>query len=108
MEIQVIKNELINCCLNDNSKQFIPYLLSKKVKTGMPNKTRFYSFFKSMLKCAKQNSIGIWTLKIEKTNWNDGQNTLAYNFYDERHKYARLTLMVTEKNGQILFETMPF
>ena len=74
----------------------------------MPNKTRFYQFFSSMIKCAKQNSIGKWTLRIEQTNWNGGQNTLAYNFYDERHKYARLTLMVTEQDGQILLETMPF
>lgn len=108
MEIEIIKNGLINCCLNDKAKEFIPYLLSKRVKTDMPNKIRFYCFFKYMVKCAKQSSIGRWTLRIEKTSWHGGQNTLAYNFYDEAHKYARLTLMVTEQNQQILIETMPF
>ena len=106
--MEVIKTELVNCCLDNKPQQFIPCLLSKNVKTEMPNKTRFYSFYKHMLNCAKQKSEGKWTLRIEKTNWNGGQNTLAYNFYDEKHLYARLSIMVTEQNEKITLETMPF
>ena len=108
MEIQKIKNGLVNACVRQSPKDFIPFLLSEKVKTEMPNKTRFYSFFKQMLYSAKLNSIGKWTLKIEQTNWNNGQNTLAYNFYDEKHKYARLSIMITEQNDKLTLETMPF
>ena len=106
--MDVIKTELVNCCLDNKPQQFIPYILSKNVQTEMPNKTRFYSFFKHMLVCAKQKSIGNWTLKIEQTNWNKGQNTMAYNFYDEKHKYARLSIIVTEQNDSLTLETMPF
>jgi len=106
MTIQKIKENLVECCLNGNAKDFIPSLLSEKVKTEMPNKTRFYSFFKHMLNCAKLKSTGKWTLTIEETNWN--KDTLAYNFYDEKHRYARVSIMVTEQNNKITLETMPF
>ena len=105
-ELQFIKRCLIDTCINNNAKEFIKHLLSKKVETEMPNKTRFYSFFKHMLNCAKQKSVGKWTLRIEKTNWN--KDTLAYNFYDEKHKNARLSIMVTEHNNKLTLETMPF
>lgn len=108
MEIQKIINGLVSACVRQSPKDFIPFLLSEKVETEMPNKTRFYSFFKQMLVCAKQKSVGNWTLKIEQTNWNKGKDTLAYNFYDEKHKYARLSIMVTEKNDKLTLETMPF
>lgn len=107
-ELQNIKESLINTCLKNNAKEFIPYLLSKKVETEMPNKMRFYGFFKHMLKCAKENSIGKWTLRIENTSWNNNQNTLVYNFYDKKHKFARLSIMVTEQNDKLTLETMPF
>jgi hypothetical protein len=72
----------------------------------VPNKTRFYTFFKHILNCAKQKSIENWTIKIEKTNWN--KDTLAYNFYDEKHKNVRLSIMVTELKDKLILETMPF
>lgn len=108
MKIEDIKNELILSCITGDSKRFIPFLLSKNVKTEMPNKIRFYSFFKHMIECSKQNSIGKWTLRIEEASWHDKQNTLAYNFYDEKHKYARLSIMVTEQNDKLILDTMPF
>lgn len=108
MNISDIKLQLKKSCIDNNPKDFIPYLVSKKVKVNMPNKTRFYTFFKYMINCAKQNTIGKWTLKIENTSWNNGKETLAYNFYDEKHKYARLSLMITENKDEILIETMPF
>lgn len=102
-----IKKALSHSCINGNPKEFIPFLLSPSVKTEMPNKTRFYSFFKHMLYCGKQKSIGKWTLRIENKNWNNGK-AMAYNFYDEKHKHARLSIMVTEQNDRIILETMPF
>jgi hypothetical protein len=107
MNTITIKRNLINSCLNQKPKDFIPYLLSEKVKIKMPNKTRFYRFFKYMLKCVKNKSTGKWTLKIENTSWNNGK-AMAYNFYDEKHKYARLSIMITEQNDRIILETMPF
>ncbi|MBL1281225.1 MAG: hypothetical protein COA33_013180 [Fluviicola sp.] len=108
MELKEIKKSLIFACLKQDPLSFVPYLLSDNVKTEMPNKTRFYRFFKRMIKCAKQKSVGEWTLKIEKTSWNRGQDNVAYNFYDEKHKYARLSIIVTEKGNEIIFETIPF
>ena len=73
MSIEIIKKELIKSCVNFNAKSFIPFLLSKNVLTGMPNKMRFYRFFKQMVNCTKQNSKGQLTFKIEhekiNNNW---------------------------------------
>lgn len=44
--IETIKFELIRSCINYNTKSFIPFLMSKNLKTDMPNKMRFYRFFK--------------------------------------------------------------
>jgi len=100
--------ELQWSCLENNPKSFIPFLLSENVKTNMPDKFRFYSFFKSMVKSARENSIGEWTLKIENWDIEDHSNTLAYNFYDEVHKYARLTIMVRETENELHLDTLPF
>ena len=107
MKIAEIKNAIIETCLGGDSKCFIPYLLDKKVNTGMPNKIRFYLFFKRMLKCSKENSVGNWILKIENYDCKE-EKYLAYNFYDQVHKYARLTIIVKEDNKKIFFDTMPF
>ena len=108
MELKEIKENLILACLNQNPKIFLPYLLSNNVKTTMPNKIRFYSFFKYMINCGKQKSIGNWALKIEKTTLMNEQHIKAYNFYDNKHKSARLKVLVIEENNEITIETIPF
>ena len=63
--IEIIKSELIKSCVNYDTKSFIPFLLSKNVLTGMPNKIRFYRFFKQMVNCTKISSSGQLTVKVE-------------------------------------------
>ncbi len=92
---QDIIDNLILSFINQTPDDFMPFLMFEKVKTEMPDKTSFFSFFKHMIECSKQNSIGNWTLKIEETSWNNGQDTMAYNFHDEEHKFARCSVMVS-------------
>ncbi len=108
MEIDEFLTALKTACINGDPRIIIPYILSDKILTCMPNKTRFYKFFKYRLNDAKQNSIGNWTLKIEKTEFIDSDDSMAYKFYDERHKYARLCIIVSKCNDQIRLLTMPF
>ena len=67
LSIEKIKRELIKSCVEINPKSFIPYLLANNVSTGMPNKTRFYRFFKEMVVCLKENSKGNLYFKIENS-----------------------------------------
>lgn len=103
-----ILDELIETCLNFNPIHFIPYLLSKNVSTDMPNKVRCYRFFKMMLLCAKQDSVGKLTFRIEKYNWEDDKSVEYYNLYDSKHKYSRLSIRVKESKDKIHLSTMPF
>ncbi len=106
--IEKIKTELINSCVNYDTKSFIPFLMSKNVLTGMPNKTRFYSFFKHMVSCTKQCSEGQLTFKIEHEKRINNQRNYYLNFYDKIHKYSRLSIEVRETKENIYLDTLPF
>ncbi|MFA5300577.1 MAG: hypothetical protein WC389_20510 [Lutibacter sp.] len=106
--IENIKNELIKSCVNYDTKAFIPFLMSKNVLTGMPNKMRFYRFFKQMVNCTKQNSKGQLTFKIEHEKNNNNQRNYYLNFYDKIHKYSRLSIEIRETKENIYLNTLPF
>jgi hypothetical protein len=108
IDIKKVKTELINSCVNYDTKSFIPFLMSKNVLTGMPNKTRFYTFFKHMVYCTKQSSEGLLTFKIEHLNKTNNQKSYYLNFYDKTHKYSRLSIEVIETKDKIYLDTLPF
>lgn len=105
---QEILNGLVESCLNFNPSHFIPYLMSTKVITDMPNKVRCYRFFKMMLLCAKKDSIGKLIFRIEKYNWEEDKSVVYYNLYDSKHKYSRLSIRIKESDDKIHLRTMPF
>lgn len=106
--IEEIKQALIKSCIHNQPIQFIPYLHSKNVKVGFPNKIRFYKYFKYLLNCAQCSSEGPLTLRMEKYAWEEDKEISYYNFYDEVHKYSRLSMKYKEVNNQIFIDTMPF
>lgn len=108
VSIENIKSELIKSCVNYNAKSFIPFLMSNNVLTGMPNKTRFYSFFKYMVNCTKQCSDGQLTYKIEHEEIQNNQISYYLNFYDKTHKYSRLSIEIKETKDNIYLDTLPF
>ena len=108
VSIENIKSGLIKSCVNYDAKSFIPYLISNNVLTGMPNKTRFYSFLKYMVSCTKQCSEGQLTFKIEHEKETINQRNYYLNFYDKIHKYSRLSIEVRETKEYIYFDTLPF
>jgi hypothetical protein len=97
---------IIESCLTINPSIFIPYLMDKMVLTNMPNKTRFYSFYKHMINCLNCNSNKILHYKWERINW--GGNKLSLVIYDSIHKYPRLTFVIEKINGKLHIETLPF
>jgi hypothetical protein len=103
-----IKSQLVFACINNNPKSFIPYLLSPNVFTDMPNKTRFYSFFKMIVNCAAKNAIGNLILKIEQPDWLTDKNIVQYNFYDVIHKYSRISIEIKEDKHKLNIDTQPF
>jgi len=107
-DIDIIKNQLIKSCVEYDVKTFIPFLLSKNVLTGMPNKVRFYRFLKRMLICTKENSKGQLVARIENQEQNINRKKYYLNFYDTIHKYSRLTIEIEETENSIYLDTLPF
>lgn len=108
MELEKIKTQLIESCINNKAKSFIPYLIRNEVITGMPNKIRFYIFFKRMVENAGKSSEGPLILKIEQPEWIIDSKIAHYNFYDAIHTYSRLTIEVKETKNYIYLNTLPF
>ena len=106
MNRENILEVLANSCITFTPKSFIPFLMSDDIIVSMPNKVVFYSFFKRMVNCAKNNSVGKLYLKVEKVLIEENQ--FYYNFYDEVHKFARLTILVTFFEEKIDLDVMPF
>ena len=106
--IEIIKSELIKSCVNYDTKSFILFLLSKNVLTGMPNKIRFYRFYKQMVNCTKISSNGQLTVKVENEKTKNNSKNYYLNFYDRTHKHSRLSIEVREIEKNIYFDTLPF
>ena len=106
MNIDSTLEKLANSCITFSPESFIPYLMSDNVIVSMPTKVVFYSFFKRMVICTKNNSVGKLYLKIEKVPFEENQ--FYYNFYDDVHKFARLTIVVTYLNEKIELDVLPF
>ncbi len=106
-QIEEIKQNLIQSCIEFKAINFLPYLLSPSVTVDFPNKIRFYGFLKTILNCACQDSQGMLELRIEREP-GDKENVLSYNFYDETHKYPRINLKVKEGNNRLHLDILPF
>lgn len=107
-EIEEIKKQLIISCINFNAQNFLPYLLSPQVQVDFPNKIRFYRLLKHILKTAKEETTGSLELRIESETWVKDKDLLAFNFYDEVHKYPRINLQVKEMEDKIFVDLKPF
>jgi hypothetical protein len=106
MNRNFILKALADSCIAFTPESFIPFLMSDDVIVSMPTKVVFYSFFKRMVICTKNNSVGKLYLKIEKVPFEENQ--FYYNFYDDVHKFARLTIVVTYLNEKIELDVLPF
>lgn len=103
-----IKAELILSCIKNKPESFLPLLMSINVQTDFPNKKGFFQFFKNMLNCVHESSEGELTLKIEKPILVADKQSVNYCFYDNFHKYSRLTIEVEECDNLISLGVMPF
>lgn len=98
---------LIISCLKINPSLFLQFLKNKNLKTDMPNKLRFYSFFKHMVDCLNCNSNKKLYHKWTKIRWMK-ENKLALQIFDTVHKYPRLTFIIEKQNDKLYIETLPF
>ena len=70
------------------------------------NKMMYYWYYKGIVNCTKSSSMGELYLKIEK--YNSNKEAQYYNFYDNYHTYARLTVEVIDKGDKVQVDVMPF
>lgn len=104
----LILEKLIQSCLCGDATLFLPYLLKPNVHSNMPNKVRFYLFFKHMLKCSKAISQGPWKLEITTSSWSNNSDAQLLSFYDSTNKSSRLNIEVINFGDALVIETLPF
>ena len=102
-----ILKQLIKSCVEIDSKIFLNELKKQNVTTNMPNKMRFYKFFKFMIKCLNNNSDKILHYKWKKIVWMK-QNKISLQIFDKTHRHSRLTFVIENRNEKIYIETLPF
>jgi hypothetical protein len=103
-----VKAELILSCIKNEPESFLPLLMSINVQTEFSNKEGFYQFFKNILNFAHESSEGELTLQIEKPTLVTYKQNVNYCFYDNVHKYSRLTIEVEECDNLISLGILPF
>ena len=80
-----IINGLIKSCLTIEPHSFLHYLKNKNLVTNMPNKLRFYSFFKHMVECLNCNSNKQLHYKWKKIQWGK-EDKIGLQIFDTIHK----------------------
>ena len=88
-------------------KIFLPYLSNKHVVTGMPNKLRFYLFYKYMVECSNCNLNNILTYKWKKIKWKNN-TSLSLQIFDEFSKFPKITIIIKKVANKLFLETLPF
>ena len=106
MNRENILEALANSCITFTPESFRPFLMSDAIIVTMPTKDVFYSFFNRMVNYSKNITTGKLHLKVEKVPFEENQ--FYYNFYDEVHQFARLTIVVTFLEEKIELDVMPF
>ena len=105
---KVLICKLINCSKKNSKIQMFLLLTSHRLKTGMPNKFRFFSFFLFMTKCENckyQNNENSYKLKI--VTWND-RRWVSLQIFKKNKKFPYLTYILENQNGKLHIELLPF
>lgn len=108
MIIKSIKNELIKSVHKGESKIFLPILLMSCVETDMPNKIRFYCFYKKSLDCFLKNLKGDISYKEKLIERDISHSYSLLEFFDSYYTNAQLTIEMTEYDSKIVLSTLPF
>ena len=101
-------NKLINCSKTNSKKGMLLLLKSQTIKTGMPNKFRFFRFYCYMLKCEKyqeKNKEISYIFKI--VTWND-QRWISLQLFKKNKKFPFLTYILENQNEKLYIELLPF
>lgn len=102
-----IIQKLIKSCLEINPKIFFFELIKNEVITNMPNKARFYMFFKYMIECLDYNSNKNLHYKWKRVKWMK-EDKISLQIFDNYHKFPRLTFIIERRENKLYIETLPF
>lgn len=102
-----IIQKLITSCLEINPKIFFSELIKSDVITNMPNKMRFYIFFKYMIECLDCNSNKKMHYKWKRIKWMK-KDKISLQIFDDYHKFPRLTFIIERSKTNLYIETSPF
>ncbi len=104
--IENINDALIIACIRSRPSYFKPYLLSEKVSTDFPDKDIFYKFFKRMLAFSKKASLGELHFKLNPST--SDRDFEMYEFHDNFHVHARLSIIVKKSEDTFYIDVLPF
>lgn len=99
---------LIKSCLEIKPQIFLAELKKRKtIITNMPNKLRFYTFFKYMINSLNYNSNKDLHYKWKRIQWMSEQK-ISLQIFDTYHKHSRLNFIIQIINDKIFIQTLPF
>lgn len=104
---KLIIRDLIKSCVKIDASIFLIHLKSNELITNMPNKLRFYMFFRYMINNLNTNSNQNLHYKWKRINWMSEQK-ISLQIFDDYHKHSRLNFVIELKNNKLLIETLPF
>lgn len=94
--------------IQKNSKTIIYSLLHKDVCTDMPNKIRFYSYFKKSVLCLHRTSKGTIKMTVNAKLGKSKLKIIYLDFYDTYYANPRLTIQINKIKNQLTVFTLPF
>lgn len=94
--------------VNGSPKLILKSLFLKNILTDMPNKVRFYSFYKKSINCLHSNAKGGIYVRISIKFNSPFMKEEYLDFYDTYFINPRLTMIVQEKNKELTVNILPF
>lgn len=94
--------------LKASPKLILEGLFSRDILTDMPNKVRFYSFYKKSINCLHSNAKGTIYLKRSIKRGIQNKKEQYLEFYDTCFLNPRFTMIIQEENKKLTVSTLPF
>lgn len=94
--------------VDGSPKLILKSLFLKNILTDMPNKVRFYSFYKKSTNCLHSNAKGSIYVRISIKFNSPFMKEQYLEFYDTCFLNPRFTMIIQEENEKLTVSTLPF
>ena len=111
---QIIQ-KLTDACVENKPQKFLPYLyMFWRVKPRSFSRWGYYKYLSGLLNTqlhgGEHKAIGKISVVVESSPLEKlrGPAEKAYCFYDEKHSFRRMYVLIEEKTNKIILDLFPF